>query len=77
MVLQIGRGCDEDQRVVSLGGMVEVGRERYLVDVKLQAGDVGRVVTGTLEVGNAVVPSHVPAYAMSVAHHDFSQGRCP
>ena len=40
-------------------------------------GEVSRIVTHTLEVGNTVVPAHVPTQLVGTVKDYLSDSRCP
>ena len=77
VALEVWRRCDEHQRVVLFGNLVEVAGEEYLVGIESYALQVGGVVAQALEVLNAVVATHIPPDVVSLAHHYLGYGRCP
>ena len=77
VTLEVRRWGDKHQRVVLLGNTVQVAIEVDLIDIEVDAGEVGRVVTQTTEVLDTVVATHIPANVVGVTHHNLGYGRCP
>ena len=77
MVLQIGRGNDEYQRVVVVGYLAQVAAEDYFPGVEMYAGKIAGVVAHATEVLYLVFAAHIPANVMRVLQHNLGNGRRP
>lgn len=77
MILQIRRRGDEHECIVILHYLVDVGREENLIYIESCRHQIGRVVPHALEVLDAVIATHIPAYVMSMTHHNLGYCRSP
>ena len=77
VVLEVGRGGGQHQCVAAVADLVDVAGEVYAVDVEVDVGEVGGVVTQAQELLDAVVAPHVPVYRFVVDEQQFGQGRGP
>ena len=77
MILQIRRWGDEHESIVILHCLVDVGREENLIYIESCRHQIGRVVPHALEVLDAVIATHIPAYVMSMTHHNLGYCRSP
>ena len=77
MVFQVGRGRNEDKRVIFGGYLIDVRREVDVVDVEVHTGEIGRVMAQSAEVGDAVVAPHIPSDMSRVRHHHLGDGGSP
>ena len=77
MILQIRRWGDEHECIVILHYLVDVGREEDFFHIESCRHQIGRVVPHALEVLDAVVATHIPAYVMSMPHHNLGNGCSP
>ena len=77
MTLEIGRGSDKHERVVSLNDAVYVAREEDFVHIEVHTCEIGGVVTQSSEVFDAVVAAHVPPQVVGVVYHYLGDSRSP
>ena len=77
VIFEVGRRGGEDERVIGLGNGIDVARKVDFVDIEVSTSQVGRVVPLALEIGDAVVASHIPAYVVGVFYHHFGNGSGP
>ena len=75
--LQIRGRCNEDERIRFFHDIIDVGVEVDTLGIKLDARQVGRVMTKPFEVGNTVIASHVPIYRLRLGQNHFCNGSCP
>ena len=62
--LQIRGRCNEDERIRFFHDIIDVGVEVDTLGIKLDARQVGRVMTKPFKVGNTIIASHVPIYRL-------------
>ena len=71
VTLEVRRWGYKHQCVVLLGNTVQVAIEVDLIDIEVDTGEVGGVVTHATEVLDTVVATHIPANVVGVTHHNF------
>lgn len=73
MVFEIRRGHDEQQRVGLVADIVYVAREVDAADIKVDVGEVCRVVAQAFEILDAVVAPHIPGYRLAALQQQFGE----
>ena len=77
MILEVWRWGYEYERIVVLHYLVDIGREENLIYVESCRHQIGGVMPHALEVFDAVIATHIPAYVMSMPHHNLGYCRSP
>ena len=77
MILEVWRWGYEYESVLVLHYLIDIGREENLVNVESCRHQIGGVMPHALEVFDAVIATHIPAYVMSMPHHNLGNGCSP
>ena len=67
----------DDKRVGHAAGFIDIVGKIYALDVEGHIREINRIVTVSYEVIYTVAPVHIPHDAVTVAHQQLGECRCP